>query len=157
MFLKRLCVLSIMTIWLFSCAPDSKQSTPIAPGERADAASYKALIGPKWCLPPEEGIQGFSFSWNFLEDGSAYFTKTNLESRQIEFNQKKKWNMRAKVLTVQEENSGVEVLKKELRFTLDLNTGIQAMTWIDIAPTSNCVDGSCSSASIQAIILRECE
>lgn len=157
-FLRLFFVLSLIIFCLASCAPDQNKAASSGEGERADAASFKALIGPKWCLPQTGGQAGFILSWNFREDGAAFFAKTKADTRQIVFNQKKKWVMRAKTLKISEESSGVELLKKELSFVMDLTTGLRAMTWVDPVKPADCdANGNCSSTSIQATTLTECE
>ncbi len=157
-FLRLFSVLSLMIFCLSSCGPDQKNSVTPAGEDRADAASFKALVGPKWCLPPTgSGSNAFVLSWNFRDDGVAFLTNTKVDSRQIIFSKKKKWNMRLKTLRVLED-SGVETLKKEISFAIDLNTGAQVMTWADIAKPVDCdANGKCSSSSVQAMTLKECE
>ena len=158
-FLRLLSVLSLIIFCLASCGPDQKNSTTPAGDDRADAASFAALVGPKWCLAPNgTGRSAFVLSWNFRDDGIAYLTKTKVDNRQIIFNQKKKWTMRTKTLRVFEEASGVELLKKEISFAMDLNTGSQVMTWSDSAKPADCgANGTCSSTPVQAMTLTECE
>lgn len=159
-YLKRISVLGFIVFCLFGCGQNqSNNSSNGGTGDRADAASYKALVGPKWCLAPTgAGDSAFVLSWNFRDDGNAYLTKTKVDNRQVLFNQKKKWNLRSRTLRILEENSGVEIVKKEISFALDLATGVQAMTWAEPSQPADCAGNSpCSSTSIQAMTLTECE
>jgi hypothetical protein len=158
-FLRLLSVLGLILFCLCSCGPDqNKAATPGGGEARADAASIKALMGPKWCVPVTATPHDFSLSWNFRDDGTAFYTKTKLDNRQIIFNLKYTWIMRSKTLTILKDVSGVEVLKKDLSFALDLATGKQVMTWADPAKSDTCdANGNCSSTSIQAMTLTECE
>lgn len=156
-FLRLSFVLGAMIFCLSSCNTQQNSTAAVGADDRADATSFKSLVGPKWCLPAAAGAQGFTLSWNFKDDGATYFTKTNTASRQIVFNQKKNWKMRAKVLTVMEDKSGVELFKKELSFAMDMTTGTRVMTWATPTAPSTCVGNTCSSTAIEAMTLTECE
>jgi len=156
-FLRLSFVLGAMILCLSSCNTQQNTTAAVGADDRADATSFKSLVGPKWCLPATAGAQDFTLSWNFHDDGTAFFAKTNTASRQIVFNQKKNWKMRAKVLSVMEEKSGVELFKKELSFAMDMATGTRVMTWATPTQPSTCVGNTCSSTSIEAMTLTECE
>lgn len=158
-FLRRFFVLSAIVLCLSSglwgCAPSQSAGSPTPSDDRADANSYKALVGPKWCLS-SQNTQGLILSWVFRDDGKASYTTTNPETRQT-ITQPQTWRMRRKTLSIYDERSGTEVIKKEISFALDLNTGIQVMQWAAPSMPSNCVDGSCTSVSTPAMTLTECE
>lgn len=159
-FLRLFSVLVLMTFCLTSCGPDQNKSiTSGGSEERADAASFKALIGTKWCVSQQTTAaqDAFVLSWIFREDGNAYYTKTIVDTRQIAFNLKHKWFLRSKTLTILKDVSNVEVLKKNISFTMDLATGMQVMTWADLAPSECDANGNCSTTTIQGMTLKECE
>lgn len=154
---KWVCVLSMTGFWLLGCSPSQTPgvTSGVGSNERADQASFNALAGANWCFPADVN-QNFFLSWKFQDDGVAFFSKTDSKTGIILFKQKKSWKMRSKILSVYEFQTTVELLKKQIGFALDLQTGNQTMTWTDVA-NSNCAGSQCSSTSTEAMTLTKCE
>lgn len=106
----------------------------VAPtGTRVDEASFRALIEVKWCQA-KDAQNNFYIKWEFQQkDSIALMTKISTEAGIPKVTYQKKWSMQEKTLSIREISSNVEIIKKDLSFAFDLNTGTRLMQWYQSA------------------------
>ena len=155
--MKSIFSLILIGFFIAACAPSSNNTSNPVQGSPVDEASYNAILDVKWCQPIVNREQDFVISWIFLNDATARWVKSNIETQQVLQSQQVNWGLQNKTLIVKDLISDLVILQKEISVEYDLNQARKIMKWVTPS-TTQCsgAPGSCSTTSADVMTLSEC-